>query len=80
LIITLSNSVEEVGVLVGVPVAVGVLDAVGVFDGVGVSVAVEVEVGVAVGFPHVLIGLEEFCGSLGLRRKKSDALLLESMH
>jgi hypothetical protein len=58
-----------VPVLVGVPVSVGVL----------VGAEVEVGEGVCVGSPQVVIGLEEFCGLLGLRRKKSDALLFESV-
>jgi hypothetical protein len=62
----------------------GELDGVEVLVAVGVCVGVEilvgVEVGVGVGFPHVCIGLEVFCGSLGFRRKKSEALLLESTH
>lgn len=31
------------------------------------------------GSPQLVMGLEEFCGSLGLRRKKSVELLFESM-
>jgi hypothetical protein len=70
-----------VPVFVGVPVSVGVPVFVGVSVFVAVLVAVEVEVGVGVGvgLPQVVIGLEEFWGSLGLRTKKSGLLLLESI-
>jgi len=70
---------------VGVRVIVGVLVGVWVVVGVDVAVGEEVEVGdevrviVGVGFPQVVIGLIEFCGSLGLRRKKSVELLFESV-
>ncbi|MCI0552201.1 MAG: hypothetical protein L0287_14715 [Anaerolineae bacterium] len=64
-----------VGVLVGVFVVVG--DNVEVGD--DVEVEVEVGDGVCVGLPQVIIGLDEFCGSLGTRRKKSVELLFESV-
>lgn len=61
----------NVGVLVSVaePVGDGVLVSVGVLDGVLVGVAL----------PQVTSRSDEFCGSLGMRRKKSDKLLFESI-
>ena len=64
---------------VAVLVGEGVSVAVAVLVGVGVSVGDDVNVAVGVGSPQVVIGLDEFCGLLGLRRKKSEALLFESM-
>lgn len=61
---------DDVGVLVDV--------AVGVLVAVPVEVNVDVTGGVFVGLPQVFKGLNEFCGSLGLNKRKSVALFLES--
>jgi hypothetical protein len=65
----------RVGVSVAEPVGVGVP----VLVAVDVFVAVFVGEGVDVGFPQVVTGLDEVCGSLGFRRKKSVALSFESL-